>query len=161
MALSRFPAVMPRAAEAVIAAADALRYIRDTSGDLRLREIDGAIEALRTAKLACLAALAEGQKQPAAAEAFMASLGGPETLADFGAALVQIDAAATAWNDSWAAWLGTLAVSDLIQPATMIREGVDTRYIARIEAVSDATAAPLRQAQALDDLIAALEATGA
>ncbi|GAA0309167.1 hypothetical protein [Rhodovulum strictum] len=161
MTLSKFPAVMPQAAAAVIEAAEALRYIQSSTGDLRLRDIDRANDAMRAAKSLCLSALAEGQKQPAASAAFMASIGGPSSLAVFAGHLAQIDAAATAWNDAWSAWLDTLEVSELIQPATLDRDGIETRYIARTEVIGDAKAAPLRGSQALADLVAALAAVGA
>lgn len=160
MALSRFPKAMDDAANAVIRLTEAAKFLHDSSGDLRLQHIDRIQDALRAAKVAATAVMIEGQKAPANAEAFMASMGGPATLQDFGAAMADLEAKSSAWNDVLAAWVADLPAKSFAEVATVSREGIDTRHILRTEMCDDATAAPLRTSTALNDLISALEAVG-
>lgn len=160
MALSRFPKAMDDAANAVIQLTKAARYVRDSSGDLRLRDLDRIQEALRAAKLAATEVITEGQKSPANAEAFMASMGGPTSLQAFGAAMVDLETKASAWNDALAVWVGGLSAANFAEVATVSREGTDTRHILRVDMCDGLTATPLRESTELADLIAALEAVG-
>lgn len=161
MPLSRFPSVMPRAAEAVLSAAAALRYVRDSGGDLPWHALHRVQDGLAQAKAACLEALAEGQKQPASADAFMAAMGGPATLTDFAARMAEVEAAASAWNGTLSALLADLSAAEVV---ALIRRGegmAATRHIEFVPYLTGARADALRQSQALAALIAAFEAVGA
>lgn len=160
MALSTFPTDMPVAAAAVLASAEKFRAIQSQGGGLLWRVLEDAQNSLRASKLACLKAMAEGQKQPAGAEAFMAQIGGPATLAEFAAALQAVEVAASAWNDFLTTFLAGLPTSDLIAVHRQDQNlPTETRHIIRPAAIANADA--LRNSQELANLIAAFEAAGA
>ena len=159
--LSQFPTAMPAAVTAVLRAAAALRYLRDTAGDMTFRSLDEAQDGLREAKATTFVALAEGGKAPAAAEAFMAGLGGPATLADYTAAAADIEAKAAAWNALLASTLAGLPVEAVIGLVTITTGGIDTKHIERRHFIPAELAAPLRASAELAALITAFEAVGA
>ncbi|MFC3169208.1 hypothetical protein [Paracoccus fontiphilus] len=161
MPLSQFPTAMPAAVSAVLRVAAALRYIRDSSGDLPFRALDELQDALRASKITTFAALSEGAKAPEAAEAFMSGLGGPVTLAAYEAAAMDIEAKASAWNTYLGGVLQSLPVDAVIGMVTISTDGVDTRHIERRAFMPAAYADPLRASQELADLAAAFEAVGA
>lgn len=161
MTLSKFPTVMPEAVTASIAVADALRYVRDTSGDLTFAALHNVQEGLARAKMTTAAALTEGQKQPVAAESFMAGLGGPTTLATFYAASVDIEAKAAAWNVALAGLLSSMTADELIGLELHGVDPLSYKLIRHRAFVPAARADPFRSNQALADLIAAFEAVGA
>lgn len=161
MPLSQFPTAMPAAVAAVIHVATVLRYIRDTSGDLTFNALNDVQNALRISKATTYAALQEGAKSPAASESFMASIGGPETLADFQAAAFDLEAKASAWNSLVAATLSTLPVDKVIGMVTVSTNGIETRHIEYKTFIPADLAAPIRTSQQLADLISAFEAVGA
>mgnify|MGYP000454050762 CR=1 FL=1 len=161
MTLSKFPTVMPEAVAASIAVADALRYVRDSSGDLTFAALHAVQEGLAGAKLTTAAALTEGQKQPAAAESFMAGLGGPTTLAAFYAASVDLEAKAAAWNVALAGLLSSLSADELIGLELHGVDPLSYKLIRHKAFIPAAKADPFRANQALAELIAAFEAVGA
>lgn len=165
MTLSNFPLLMPKAMSAVNEAAAALRYVRDTRGDLRLSDLDRVQDALRAAKSASVAAYddATGASEPVrqAAEAMMSDFGGPADMDAFAAGMAQIEAAAAAWNIRWADWLATLSAANFVAPIKRTDNGISTTHIARTYMCDEATAAPLRGSAELTALIDAFAAVGA
>lgn len=161
MPLSQFPTTMPAAVAAVLAVADALRHIRDASGDLTMHAINAAQDGLRQAKATTMGALSEGAKAPDAAEAFMAGLGGPATLAEYHAAAQDIEVKAAAWNARVAACLRSLPVESVIGMVVLDRDGIVTRHIEHKSFIPAEHADPLRQSAELAALIGAFEAVGA
>jgi hypothetical protein len=161
MVLSKFSSVMPLAVVASIDCANALRYVRDTSGDLTFRALNNVQDGLATAKITTGEALTEGTKQPAHAESFMASLGGPATLAEYYAAAQDTEIKASAWNVELAALLSSLTADELIglEPAGVAP--LDYKLIEHRSFIPAAKADPFRSNQALADLIASFEAVGA
>lgn len=159
MALSMFPGEMIGAARAVIIAADAARAFRDGIGDADWSELDAIQNGLRGAKIGCLRAIAEAQKAPAAAETYMASMGGPVTLAAFIAAMTDIEVKAAAWNGALATWLGAISATELV--SLDVDQASATRFINRRLPILGSTVASLRASSELDALILALEAVGA
>lgn len=162
MALSRFPSMMAAAADAVITVLDLARHIRDTRGDLQLRYVDQLRDALAAAKIQNLAAISEGMKTPDGAEAYMVSIGGPATLAQYHAALLTVEASAAAWHAVSEAWYRALPFSAFMAFETHEPQpGVRVRRLVGTGVVDEATAAPLRAAPELAALVAALESAGA
>ena len=161
MALSQFPAIMPRAVSAIVAAAAALRYLRDTSGDLTWLALETAQDSLRPAYEASIEALAEGAKAPDAASAFMAALGGPATLDAFGDALQGFVVATDAWRVYLAGYLANLPQSCLVSLVYRPLGQTGTWHIERPGFIPAEHAAALRAAPELDALIVAFEAVGA
>lgn len=161
MGLSRFPTVMAGAADAVIATAAALRRVRDSAGDLPFRDLDAIQDGLRAAKVSTFAAFAEAAKQPAAAEAFMANMGGPPSLAAYRAAAGAIEVAAAGWNAFLAAWLSGLPRESLIAIVVRSYDGIETKHVERPAFVAAEVAAPLRASAQLAALVAAFESVGA
>ena len=161
MRLNQFPAAMNAAVPAVIAAGAALRYIRDTRGDLTWASIYEVQRALHNAKATCLAALAEAQKAPAEAEPYLAGLGGPQTIAAFGTGMAACEAAAQAWSQRLGGWISERPASDLRRVVRIDTGGVATAQIEDVPFVSEVAAAPLRTSSELSALIAAFEAVGA
>lgn len=159
--LSRFPSVMQSAVDAVISTAEALRYLKTTSGDLPWHVLDRVQDGLRTAKVTTYATFAEATRQPEAAEAYMASMGGPQTLADYQAKAAQIEVAAAAWNAYLAGWVATLPHEELIGVVIVNQGGVETKHVERPAFVPGDIAEPLRESQELADLLIAFESVGA
>lgn len=156
MAFSTYMQALPAVALAVADVAAQLRLIQSSSGDLTILQIAQAQSGLERAKLAAVSLIEEGAKAPAATEAMMAEMGGPSTLAEFGAGMVAIEAAAATWN---------AALDDALQASPgwslVTRPQTDTRHPEPAQFVPAAIAEPLRQTQALADLIAAFDAAGA
>jgi len=162
MALSQFPIVMPQAVAAIVAAADSMRYLRNTAGDMTWMTLEMAQDALRPAYEMSLDALAEGAKAPEAAGAFMASIGGPETLVDFQTMLQGFVNATAAWNGFLSTYLSTLPQSCLIGLVRRDLRGITgTWHIERPGFIPGEHAANLRAAPQLLSLIEAFEAVGA
>lgn len=160
MALSTFPTDMSAAAAAVLASAEKFRAIQSQGGALSWRLLEDAQNSLRTSKLTCLKALAEAQKNPAASEPFMASMGGPVNVLEFANVLMAVEEAASAWNNYLTKFLAGLPTSDLIGIYQQ-DQGLptETRHIVRPHQIDNADT--LRQSQELSNLIAAFEAAGA
>lgn len=161
MGLSRFPAVMSDAVEAVLTTAEAMRYVRDARGDLLWSSLDDIQDGLRRAKLTTYATFAEAAKQPAAAEAHMASVGGPATIAAYQAKAMAVEVAAAGWNAWLAGYLATLPTGSLIGIVVDARDGVETERIEWAAFIAGDLAAPLRASAQLAALIGAFEAVGA
>ncbi|WP_395541526.1 hypothetical protein, partial [Neotabrizicola sp. sgz301269] len=155
MGLSRFPAVMDAAVAAVLQTAEAMRYVRDAQGDLMWSSLDDIQTGLRRAKQTTYATFAEAAKQPVAAEAHMASLGGPETIADYQVKAAGVEQAAAVWNAWLAGYLVTLPPSVLIGMVVYSTDGIETKHIERPAFIPGALAAPLRASAELAALIAA------
>ena len=161
MALSQFPAIMPRAVSAIVAAAAALRYLRDTSGDLTWLALETAQDSLRPAYEASIEALSEGAKAPEAAGAFMQSIGGPASLSDLQTALQGFVVATNAWRVYLAGYLANLPQSCLVSLVYRPLGQTGTWHIERPGFIPAEHAAALRAAPELDALIVAFEAVGA
>jgi len=162
MALSQFPIVMPQAVAAIVAAADSMRYLRNTSGDVTWMMLEMAQDALRPAYEMSLDALTEGAKAPEAAGAFMASIGGPETLMEFQTLLQGFVDATAAWNSFLATYLSTLPQSCLIGLVRRDLRGITgTWHIERPGFIPAEAAGALRASPELGALIGAFEAVGA
>ena len=161
MPLSRFPKAMDDTTAAVLRVGDLLRHITTSTGDLPYRTLDELQAALRDAKTASYAVLAEGAKSPEAAEAHMASVGGPLTLADFEVKAADIETKAAAFNTALAGLLSSLSADELIGLDTVDRDGLSTKAITRRAFVPAAEADPFRVDPAVSDLLAAFEAVGA
>lgn len=158
MALSRFPAMMDANVSAVLRTATALRFIRDSTGDLAFRHLDAVQSGLEQSKVTFGMAFAEAQKAPEAATAFMASIGGPASLQDYGAGAIALEAAAGDWNGRLSAALASIPAADLI--TTVLRAETQTRHIEHAAFISAVIADPLRQSPELAALIAAFESLG-
>ena len=161
MSLSQFPTIMPAAVASVIRAATALRYIKNTTGDLPYSALDEVQGALRESKSTTFAALAEGLKAPTAAESFMASLGGPETLTDYQYSAFEIENKASAWNDLLETVLNSLPVDAVQGMVTISYDGIVTRHREYKSFIPATYAVTIRESQELVDLIAAFETVGA
>lgn len=161
MSLSKFPAIMPLAASACIEAANALRFIRDNSGDLTFQNISRMHAALAEAKLTTLQALQEGAKQPVASETFMQNLGGPQTLVDFQGAAVNIESQVALMNARLQTVLDSLTSDELIGIETRGVAPTDYREVAFKSFIPAAKADSFRTSTELADLISAFEAVGA
>lgn len=162
MALSQFPLVMPKAVAAIVAAATAMRYLRDTSGDLTWFSLEMAQDSLRPAYEASIEALAEGAKAPEAAGVFMQSIGGPATIEELQQALQGFVEATAAWNTFLSGYLLTLPQSCLISLVRRDLSGfTGTWHIERPGFIPAEHAGVLRASPELSALIGAFEAVGA
>lgn len=161
MALSQFPITMPAAVSAVLRVSAALRYLRDTSGDLTFHSLNEVQDGLREAKSTTFAALAEGGKSPEAAELFMAGLGGPATLAEYYTAAADIESKAAGWNGKVNAILLTLPVECVIGMVPVTQNGITTKHIEYKSFIPAQYSDELRSSPELAALIAAFEGVGA
>jgi hypothetical protein len=158
MALSRFAIALPRAADAFQNAADALRYIRDTQGDLPWQFLESAQTKLAVARVTGADALAEANRQPVGAEAFLASIGGPAALAEFSTLLTTIGTRMNQWNSGVTSLIALLNGPELI---ALVRRADGATYFERVGFLTAARADVLRGSNQLANLIAAFEAVGA
>ena len=161
MVLSKFSSVMPLAVEASIDCANALRHVRDTSGDLTFRALHNVQSGLAKAKTTTSEALTEGAKQPAYAESFMLSLGGPATLSDYYLAAQDTEVKAAAWNAELTELLTSLTAAELIGLQVSGTAPLQYKMIEHSSFIPAAKADPFRSNQALADLITSFEAVGA
>lgn len=163
MAIPRFDKVFSEAVEAMQAAADRLRYLRDSQGDLQRGVIFDMIPAdLARAKAAAVAAIREIQLAPATAGAALTRYpGAPQTVAAFLSAVGAVEAAAQGWNADLASWLDGLAVADLVAlQGVDLGSGVVGQFV-WMQGLSEAKVEPLRGSAGLAVLIGAFEAAGA
>lgn len=161
MGISLFKEAMPAAGRATVSAANALRHVRDSSGDLPFSALNTVQEGLAEAQDRTAAALIEGAKQKTFAEQFMAEMGGPATLAEFQAATVNIKAKVAAWNVVLEAALQSVPSADLIGLVQYGSAPMDFKLIRHKAHIPAAIADPLRADPALAELISAFEAVGA
>lgn len=161
MALSQFTSIMPAAATAVIRVAAALRYIKDSSGDLSYTVIDELQNALRESKETTIKAIEEGLKAPAGAEAFMVSIGGPLSLEEYQYYAYQIEIRASAWNDLLGSIINSIPSEHLIGMVTNNANGIATRHREPKPFMPAQYADQMRTSTALIELLAAFESVGA
>lgn len=156
MTLSRFPKAMADNVDAVLRTAELISHVANSSGDLMFRDLDEIQQGLARSKTTFLKAMAEGQKSPAGAKAYMVSVNGPATLADHQGHAGDIEAAAAAWNTRLAQALAAMTSSDLIY---MIRnDQTEAKFIERARFMPAAIADPLRQSTEMTALVAAFDA---
>ena len=161
MALSQFPAALNASVPAVIKAADSFRYLRDTTGDMTWRTLNVGLSNLRDARATATLALSEANKSPVGAEAYLADLGGPQTLAAFQSGLVNISQKANAFSAVLALWVEGLPVSEIRTIQTVSLNGISSAQIVDTAFVSSANMGTLRTSVELQELITAFEAIGA
>lgn len=174
MALRLYRESLPPAMTAARKAADTLRAIRDAQGDLPLALLDEAQRALARSAACAGRALSDlpspidpTTPENVAADAYLASYGGPTTVADLAQAAARIDAAAKGWGRALQAalraWCINAAALDVwpIDAAPVLVEGVEVRGLTRGGFLPASLADPLRQNPALMALISAYEAAGA
>lgn len=166
MTIPVFDRTLPALAEAVNHAAQVLRNIRDTAGDLSWRlahhERERALIHAQTATQAVLAQMLDAEGNPIAANVAVvtAKLAGYPGAPESGAALLTqfsvVDAAAKALNVFYVAWHDAL-------PMTAFR-GWDTSAgsLRRVDvqALTEEQARPLRESDELNAAIEAFEAVG-
>ncbi|AVO36589.1 hypothetical protein [Pukyongiella litopenaei] len=159
--LSQFPRVMDRCVRAVIVAAEALRRVRDGTGDLSIRDLHAIQQGLRSSKYQTYQVLTEAAKAVPAAEAYMASVNGPATIAAFQAQAVVLETAAAAWNARLDAMIATLTGPEVIGLVVRNFDGVQTKDLTFASVIPETKAAPLRASTELAALIAEFEVVGA
>lgn len=136
-----------------------LAAIQAGAGDLPLIQVREVQTLLLRAKAAAARASAEAQGAPVVAEAYMADMGGPATLAAFQAGMTATENAAAIWNAALAAILD--ALPGMLRLVTVARDGVTAKALEYASSIPAAQADPLRQGPELAGLIAALETAGA
>lgn len=163
MTIPRFDTMFSAAIETQQAAADLLRYVRDSKGDLQSSVIlDHIPRALAQAKAGAVGALTECAKDVDAANVALTRYpGAPQTVDAFQAAVKAVEMAAHAWNTDLGTWLAGLVVSDLLSiQAVDLGAGKVAQFV-WAQGFNGAKIAPIRQSPGLAALIASLEAAGA
>ena len=163
MPIPRFDAAFSAAVEAMQAAADRLRYLRDSVGDVQRAVIMEQIPSdLARAKATAVAAIQEIQIAPAAAAgALVRYPGAPQTVAAFIAAVQAVEVDAQAWNADLVAWLDDLTVADLVTIRGVDFGAGPVAHFVWAQGLGGVLVAPLRASPGLAALIAAFEAAGA
>ncbi|MGV8987829.1 MAG: hypothetical protein ACOH2H_16265 [Cypionkella sp.] len=163
MAIPRFDAIFSAAVEGMQNAADLLRYLRDTTGDLQTSVIwDRLPQAMARAKATAVAALQECAKAPSAADLALPRYpGAPQTVATFTAAVIAVEVSAQVWNADLSAWLSGLTLADLVALKGVDLGAGKVAQFVWVDGFTAAQVAPLRQSAGLASLIAAFEAAGA
>lgn len=163
MSIPRFDDKFSQAVADMQAAADLLRYLRDSAGDMQSSVILARIpDVLAAAKASSVQALLECQKNPvAAAEALKGYPGAAQSVDALTASSLAVGAAAGDWNNALGGWLATLSVANLIS-----LRAVDMGYgpagrVVWADGFAEALVTPLRKSAGLAALIAAFEAAGA
>jgi hypothetical protein len=163
MPITPFPTLFAQAATAVQAAADALRYLKASSGDLQVYNLFNVWQAMQAANGITIALMTSAAADPTAAMAALPSFGGaPATVADLQAGFQNIQAAAQAFNVAAAAWIiANLSATDLlsIQPSTV--NGVSSQVMTWTDHIPAGKIDVLRADPSLAALISAFEAIGA
>lgn len=159
--LSRFPVVMDKCVRAVISVTEAMRKVRDGSGDLPWRDLHAIQSGLEAAKRTTYEVLGEAAKAPTASESYMVSVNGPATIAAFQAQAVTLEFAAADWNVFLSAQLANLTGPELISLVLVDVNNIQTKKIAYVDFIPAAKAQTLRSSAELAALIAGFEAVGA
>lgn len=160
MSLTRFSR-LDNAAEAVLAAGESLRYLRDTQGDLPWRNLHTIQDNLYNAKVASIAAIAEAERNVIGSESYIRSIGGPENITAFKQGLYNVEVAAAAWNAKLEIWRSELTTEELIKLVTRGSGVSATKHWEHVPYVVASKVDQLRQSPELTALIAAFEAVGA
>ena len=163
MPIPRFDAAFDAAVEAMQAAADLLRYLSSSTGDMQAAVIFQRIpDAMAQAKSTAVAALTECGKAPEAATAALGRYpGAPQSVSAFLAAVTAVEAAAQLWNADLAAWLAGLEIADLVALRGVdLGAGPVARFVWS-DGFTEAKIADLRASTGLAALIEAFEAAGA
>lgn len=163
MPIPRFDQTFSACVVAVEAAADKLRYLRDSAGDIQARVILSEIPtATAQAKATTVAALAQMQLDPAIAAAKLADYpGAPQTVAAMQAAAASIETASAAFYGALGTWLDGLSVSDIVSVVSVDLGFGNVNQISYATVFPQALIDPLRQTTALNDFVTAFEAAGA
>jgi len=160
--LTDFPKAMSDNVEAVVRTGNALRYVRDSSGDLRFSDINKIQEGLRDSKVSVVAVLTEAQKSPVKAEEHMVSLNGPSSLVEYQTLVGVIEEKSAAWNDFLASFLSANFVADDLIGVQVINDNsITTRHIVRKDIIVSAKADLIRNSTELQELATSFEAVGA
>lgn len=163
MPITPFPTLFAQAATAVQAAADALRYLKNTTGDLPIYNLFNVWQTMQTANGITTALMTSAALDPTSATAALPSFGGaPSTITALQTGFQNIQTAAQAFNAAAAAWItANLTAADLLamQPSTV--GGVTSQVMNWTDHIVAAKIGPLRADPTLAALIAAFEAIGA
>ncbi len=163
MAIPRFDLKFSTAVSDMQSAADLLRYLRDSAGDLQMLVVTSHIpDALAATRASAIAAGTECQMDVAAADQALTRYpGAPQTVAALQGAVGAILQAAQLWKADVQAWLAGLTVADLVTFAEVdLGAGPVGRFV-WADGLPEAKVAPLRQSAGLASLIVAFESAGA
>lgn len=158
MALSAFPRAVDDLVAQIVAVATLARGIRDGAGDLRWSALENFMLRLGGLQAAYDAAKAEAQKQLPAAQAYIADLGGPATLAEFNTLMTEVDARIAAFATAVETFLAGRGADEFAQVVELNVSGKATKVLQRRDIMPAATATQLRGTAVLANLITALEA---
>ena len=161
MALSTFPRAVDDAIAQLVLVANVARGLRDGTGPVRWSEIERLMHHAGGMLAAYDAAKAEAQKQLSAAQAYIADMGGPATLAEFNTAMVEVETRVDAFASAVETFIGTKTSDEFAQVVNLNVGGRNARILQRRDIMPDATATQLRGTAVLANLITALEAVGA
>jgi len=161
MALSKFPAAFNAVTESILRAADEARAIRDGSGDLRWSSIVNLIRTLGQLEANYEVAKVEGQKQLTAAQAYIAELGGPATLAQFNTLMSNVSTRKQNMLNGFDTILGNLSGNDFYVQKTLNLGGHSITLMEQQDFIPTTTSNTIRASALIANLITDLEALGA
>jgi len=161
MPLSTFPRAVDDAIAQMVLVANVARGLSDGTGPIRWSEIENLMLRAGGMLAAYDNAKAEAQKSLAAAQAYIADMGGPATLAEFNTAMVEVETRVDAFASAVETFIGTKTSDEFAQVVNLNVGGRNARILQRRDIMPDATATQLRGTAVLANLITALEAVGA
>jgi len=161
MALSSFPRAVDDLVSQLAAVANQARDIRDGTGDLRWSAVENFMLRMGSLRASYAAAKSEALKQVAAAQAYIADLGGPATLAEFDTLMAEVDTRIGAFGAAVDTFVAGRGADEFAQVVELNVSGQATKVLQRRDIMPAATATQLRGTAVLADLITALEALGA
>ncbi len=161
MALSRFPAAFDNVTQGIITAAETARTIRDGVGPLRWSTVQQLVRVLGQLESNYEFAKVEAQKQLTAAQAYIADVGGPATLAEFNTLMTAVSGRKQNLLNGLDTLLGNLSGTDFYKQSSLNIGGYNITLLEQNDFVPDATSTDIRTSNLIANLIADLEALGA
>lgn len=163
MPIISFSALFAQASADVQAAADQVRYLSSTTGDIQIYQLLAVWESMARANVSTTEALTEAAVNVTAANAALPQFtGAPQTVADLQAGLTNIKAAAAAFKTAAEGWISVnLSAADLLLFSSWVTNGVSSDVLGFATFIPSAKIAPLREDPSLAALVAAFDAIGA
>jgi len=162
MALSNFPQAVSSFVESAVVAANLCRSARDNTGPLRWADVEALTRRLGQVQGAYEGARVEALKSTTAAQAYIADLGGPATLAEFATAMAAVDTAIAALTTELENFIANQQPTAFMEVVSLhVGNGVNAQILQVKAFVPDASVAAFRGSSQLQNVITALEALGA
>lgn len=163
MPIISFPALFTKASADVQAAADQVRYLSTTTGDIQTYQLFAVWQLMAQANISTTDALTQAAANVTAANASLSQFtGAPQTVADLQSGIQNLLTAAGDFKVAATSWItANLTAADLLAFSTYAVGGVSSDVLGFATFISSAKIAPLRSDPTLAALVSAFDAIGA